>query len=79
MLGEGQPLSDGGSELERRASYLAGCGDYAAAVEVQRRLVEAWERSLGAEHPDTLTTRANLADWTEEADRGVDLQRDGQT
>jgi hypothetical protein len=59
--GEGQPLSDDDSELERRASYLADSGDYAAAVEVQRRLVEAREQSLGAEHPSTLTARFNLA------------------
>jgi hypothetical protein len=29
------------------------------------------ERVLGPEHPETLTTRANLAYWTERADRGT--------
>ena len=67
MLGEGRAPSDDGSELERRASYLADRGDYAAALEVQRLLVEERERSLGAEHPATLTARASLAHWTGKA------------
>jgi len=29
------------------------------------------ERILGPEHPDTLTTRANLARWTERAEDGT--------
>jgi hypothetical protein len=33
-------------------------------------LLPVHERVLGPEHPDTLTTRANLARWTREAEDG---------
>jgi len=66
-LGKGRARSDDGSELERRASYLADRGDYAAALKVQRLLVEERERSLGAQHPATLTARASLAHWMRRA------------
>ena len=63
----GSALSDESTGLERRANSLASSGRYAAAVHVQRRLVEAREQSLGGEHPGTLTARLNLARWTGEA------------
>ena len=55
------PASDGMSRLAR---YLGLSGSYAAALEVQRQVLRAREETHGAEHPDTLTTRANLARWT---------------
>jgi hypothetical protein len=49
------------------SSYRGG-GDAAGARDqyAARRLVR--ERVLGPEHPHTLTDRANLADWTEQAE-----------
>ena len=63
----GSALSDESTGLERRANSLASSGRYAAAVHVQRRLVEAREQSLGGGHPGTLAARHNLARWTGEA------------
>jgi predicted component of type VI protein secretion system len=51
------------------ARYLGASGSYAVALAVQRQVVRAREETLGAEHPDTLTARANLADWTGQAAR----------
>ena len=42
-------------------------GDAAGARDQFAALLPVSERVLGAEHPDTLTTRANLAYWTGEA------------
>ena len=56
--------SEDSTGLEQRANSLASSGRYAAAVDVQRRLVEAREQSLGSEHPDTLAARGNLAYFT---------------
>ena len=39
-------------------------GDAAAAREQYAALLPIRERVLGPEHPDTLTARANLAQWT---------------
>ena len=44
-----------------------GAGDAAAARDQFAALLPACERVLGAEHPDTLDARANLARWTGEA------------
>ena len=44
-----------------------GQGSYGAALELSQRILDARERSLGPEHPDTLTARGNLAAWTAEA------------
>ncbi len=49
------------------ADYLAFSGSYAAARDLQRQVLDARERLLGPEHPDTLTTRHNLARWTGQA------------
>jgi hypothetical protein len=46
------------------ADYLGLSGNYAAARLLQQQIAEASTRSLGAEHPDTLSARANLAYWT---------------
>ena len=48
------------------ARYLGASGSYAAALAVQRQVLSAREETRGAEHPDTLTDRANLASWTGE-------------
>ena len=45
-------------------------GDAAGARDQFAALVPVRERVLGAEHPVTLTTRASLADWTREVERG---------
>ena len=58
------PASDGMYQLAR---YLGASGSYAAALAVQRQVLRAWEETRGAEHPDTLTARANLAYWTGQA------------
>jgi len=53
--------------MDKLARYLGASGSYAAALAVQRQVLHAWEETRGAEHPDTLTARANLAYWTGEA------------
>ena len=44
-----------------------GGGDAAGARDQFAALLPIRERVLGAEHPDTLTTRANLAYWAGQA------------
>jgi Tetratricopeptide repeat len=58
------PASDG---MQKVASHLGFIGDYAAALSLQRRIVEARTALLGAEHRSTLTARAGLARWTGQA------------
>ena len=48
----------------RIASYLGYRGNHQAATELYKEVTEARRRVLGAEHPETLTARANLAYWT---------------
>jgi hypothetical protein len=50
--------------MDQVARYLGASGSYAAALAVQRQVLQAWEETWGAEHPDTLTARSNLASWT---------------
>ena len=57
-------LADDSDGVARIANYLGRSGSYAAARDLQRRMVEARERVLGPEHPRTLGTRGNLARWT---------------
>ena len=47
--------------MDQVARYLGASGSYAAALAVQRQVLHAREETRGAEHPDTLTARANLA------------------
>ena len=49
------------------ANYLGQSGSHAAARDLYQRVLEARVRVLGAEHPDTLAARADLALWTGEA------------
>ena len=60
-------LADYSDGMTRIANYLGSSGSYAAARDLQRRVLAACERILGPEHLDTLTDRANLAWWTGKA------------
>jgi hypothetical protein len=60
-------LADDSAGMARIASYLGWSGSYAAARDLWWRVVDARQRVLGPEHPDTLTARSNLARWTGEA------------
>jgi hypothetical protein len=57
-------LADDSDGMARVANYLGSSGSYAAARDLQRRVVDARERLLGPEHPDTLAVRGLLASWT---------------
>ncbi|MFC6365014.1 tetratricopeptide repeat protein, partial [Nonomuraea thailandensis] len=57
-------LPPGTPGLRRLAAYLGASGDYSTAVQLQQDLYSYAAATLGAEHPDTLTTRHNLAVWT---------------
>ena len=56
--------SDG---MARIADYLGWSGSYAPARDLQQKVVEARERVLGPEHPQTLNARGDLAYWTGQA------------
>ena len=56
--------SDG---MRRIANFLGHSGNYTAARALQQQIVDTMTRTLGAEHPDTLTPRINLAYWTGQA------------
>ena len=60
-------LADDSDGLARIVNYVGESGSYAAARDLERRIADAVERVLGAEHPDTLIARGNLARWTGEA------------
>ena len=60
-------LADDSAGIARIADYLGWSGSYAAARDLQQRVVDAHEKDLGPEHPDTLTTRHKLARWIGEA------------
>ena len=47
-------------------------GDAAGARDQFAALLPIFVRVQGAEHPETLTTRANLAYWTEKAASGTE-------
>ncbi len=64
-------LADDSDGMARLANYLGSRGSYAAALDLQQRVLAARERSPGPEHPDTLTASANLAYWTGEAGDGA--------
>ena len=60
-------LTDDSDGIARIANYLGSSGSYAAARDLQRRVLDARERILGSEHDRTLITRHRLARWTGEA------------
>ena len=49
------------------AGYLGYSGSYTVARDLSQQILDARQRELGAEHPDTLTARAHLAHWTGKA------------
>jgi hypothetical protein len=57
-------LTEDGDGLGRIANYLGSSGSYAAARDLERRIVDARQRVLGPEHPNTLAARHDLAHWT---------------
>ena len=57
-------LADDSDGVARIANYLGESGSYAAARDLERKIADAVERVLGAEHPDALIARGNLARWT---------------
>ncbi len=60
-------LAENSNAMMWIASNLGESGSYQAALELWDRIASAYEQALGAEHPDTLTTRDHLARWTGEA------------
>ena len=57
-------LDPAGNGMGQLAWYLGASGSYAAVLAIHRQVLRAREETRGAEHPDTLTARANLAYWT---------------
>jgi len=47
------------------AQLLEDRGEWAAAEPLYRRALEAYQRVMGPEHPDTLTSVSNLASLPE--------------
>ncbi|GAA4923312.1 FxSxx-COOH system tetratricopeptide repeat protein [Nonomuraea thailandensis] len=60
-------LPPGSPGLHRLVAYLDAIGDYTAAVQLQQDICTHAVAMLGAEHPETLTARYDLATWTGEA------------
>jgi hypothetical protein len=50
------------------AYYTGEAGDAAGARDLYAALLPVHERTLGPEHPDTLSDCGSLAYWTREAD-----------
>jgi hypothetical protein len=71
-------LAPGSSGIERIASYLGNSGSYAAARDLQRRMLDAREQTLSPEHPDILTARQNLARWTGRAGDAAEARDQSQ-
>ena len=46
------------------AAWTGECGDAREALRLFQALLPDRERVLGADHPDTLSTRNNIAFWT---------------
>jgi Tetratricopeptide repeat len=57
-------LAEDSDGMARIANYLGYSGSYAAARDLQRRVLEAREQVAGPEHPATLTARFDFATWT---------------
>ena len=57
-------LADDSVGMARIANYLGSSGSYAAARDLQRKILDARERGLGPENPNTLSARAWLSYWT---------------
>lgn len=60
-------LADHSDGMARIANYVGESGSYDAARDLEGKIADAVERVLGAEHPDTLRARRDLAFWTGQA------------
>ena len=60
-------LADDSDGMAQIARYLGSSGNYGAARDLQRRILDTREGVLDAERPDTLAARHELANWTGEA------------
>ena len=56
-------LDDDSVGMQRLGLYLGYRGNYAAALELGKRVLDGRERSRGPMHPETLAARNNLALW----------------
>ena len=59
------PVSD--NAVSKIVDCLGYEGHYVLACDLSRKIIQARERLLGIDHPDTLKARASLAIWTGEA------------
>ena len=59
-------LPHGSYGLDKIPTYLWAIGNYGAALDLQRQILDACEARFGAEHRTTLTARARLATLTGE-------------
>ncbi|WP_344448879.1 hypothetical protein, partial [Acrocarpospora macrocephala] len=64
-------LSSDSAAMGQVLDYLAASGDYATAKTLQHLRRQALDDTQGAEHPDTLTARADLASYTGQAGDAV--------
>jgi tetratricopeptide repeat protein len=72
LLPHAQAALDAGSDgIVQIASYLGYSGNYVAARDLMRGVVDARESAEGAEHPSTLIARSNLAHWSGEAGNAI--------
>ena len=54
-------FTDENGSMWKIVSYVGNSGNFAAARDLQQRVLDASVRTHGPEHPHTLTARANLA------------------
>lgn len=60
------------SEVFNKAAwYTKTQGDYLAAEEMNRRAMEGYEKALGEEHADTLTSVSDLAEVLHAQGKGL--------
>jgi tetratricopeptide (TPR) repeat protein len=59
---DGMPNELQGRYLDRQASSLGDCGQYAEALPLYERALRISEKALGPEHPEVATTLNNMAE-----------------
>jgi tetratricopeptide (TPR) repeat protein len=64
MAGAGITSREAARVLHQTAYYLLERGNYHESGPLFRRCLEMEEATLGRDHPNTLTTRNNIASWT---------------
>jgi hypothetical protein len=57
-------LAAGSKGMAHVAGYLGAIGDRAAALALWQQVLEARQKDLGPEHPETLNARGEVAGWT---------------